>query len=144
MKLIILYTKIIITYIGARSHEALIPRLSNVKRKAGIIMRMVKPIVKRKLTKLLNPIKENADTDRVKSVFPIQTAFNKRRQAYTQNRQSKEMAPDELRCLLDFIPNSLNNIHGFSPLLPFILSSLSLRKPIKNNIFFKRRKTLCP
>jgi hypothetical protein len=115
-----------------------------MKGKADIIMRMMKPIVKSELTKLLNPIKDNADTDRIKSIFPIQTAFNKRRQAYAQNRKRKEVPPDELRCLLGFNPNILNSIHGFSPLHPFILPSLSSRKSIKNSDFFNRSQKLCP
>ena len=110
----------------------------------AISVRMMKPVVKRELTKLFDPIKENADTERIKSVFPIQTAFYKRRQAYTQNRQGKEMPPDELRCLPGFVPNVLNSIHLLSPLHSFILSPLSAREFIKNNIFFNRSQKLCP
>lgn len=148
MRLIIpSYRKIIITCIGDRSHIARVPRLSNMKRKADIIMRRTRHLgmkLKSWLTELFNPIKENTDSNHIKPIFPIQRAFKKCSQAYTQNRQRKEVPPNELHCLLCFVPNILNSIHGFSPLHTFILSSLSSRKLIKNNIFFNRKQKLCP
>ena len=147
MKLIILYTKVIITRIGTRSHNTRVQGLSHMKRKADIIIRRIRhPGMKPKfwLNELFHPIKENANRNHIKPVFPIQRAFKKCRQAYTQNRQGKEMPPDKLHCLLGFVPNILNSIHTLSPLHPFILPSLPSRKRIKNNIFLNRSQELCP
>ena len=140
------YRKIITTCIGDRSHIARVPWLSNVKRKVDIIMRRTRHLgmkLKSWLTELFNPIKENRRSNHEKRISPIQRSLNKCGDQNTQNCQRKEVPPDELRCLLGFNPNILNSIHGFSPLRSFILPLLSLRKPIKNNIFFNRSQKLC-
>lgn len=140
------YRKIIITYIGARSHIARVPRLSNVKRKADIIMRRTRHSgmkLKSWLNKLFDPINRNSNAKRNKSIFPVQRIKNQNIYTQRQISKRKEVPPDKLRCLLGFNPNILNSIHGFSPLHPFILPLLSLRKPIKNNIFFNRSQKLC-
>lgn len=145
MTLIIFYTRVIIAFIGARSHNARVPGLPFIKGKADIVIRRIRHLaVKPELAKLFDPIKENADTNRIKSIFPVQTAFNKRRQAYTQNSQRQQMPPDELCCPPYLAPNSVNSIHHFSPFRPFILSPLSSGKLFKNNISFNRSQNPCP
>jgi len=148
MRLIISYAAFIISaFIGARSHKARIPRLSHMKGKADIVIRRIwHPGMKLKswLTELFDPINCNCNSKINESIFPIQGSKNKNAYAQRENNQSKEMPPDELRCLPGFIPNGLNGIHILSPLHPFILPSLSSRKLIKNNIFFNRSQKLCP
>ena len=145
MKLIILYTPVIITCIGARSHNTRVPGLPLIKGKTGIITnRIGHPAVKLELTKLLDPIKENADTNHIKSIFPIQRSFNKCGKQDTQNSQRQEMPPDELCCPPYLAPNIVNSIHHFSRFRPFIFSPLSSGKLIKNNISFNRSQAPCP
>lgn|GEM_PF-2770346 len=144
--IIILCAKVVITCIGACSHKARIQWISQMKGETGIIMRRIwHPGTKlRGLTKLFQPIKKNADRNHIKTVFPIQRTFKKCKKTYTQDRQCKEVPPNETRCLLGLVPTVLNRVHGFSSHHLFILAQLSSRNPIKNNLFFNRSQTLCP
>ncbi len=145
MKLIILPAWVVIAFIGARSHKAGIPGLSHVKRKGNIVIRRIgQPAVKLELAKLFDPIKENADTNHIKSIFPIQRSFNKCGKKDTQNSKRQKMPPEELCCPPYLAPKIVKSIHRFSPFRPFILSPLSSGKLIKNNISFNRRQAPCP
>jgi hypothetical protein len=99
---------------------------------------------RRELNELLNPIKKNRSCQHKKCILPIQRTFNKYRKKNTQNTKRKEMPPDELQRFLRLIPSILNAIHFSLPLHSFILTQLSLRKPMKNNICFKKKDCLCP
>lgn len=147
MRLIIIFcTKVIITCVGNRSHKARIQWLSHMGGETDIVMeRIWHPGTKlRGLTKLFQPIKKNADRNHIKPVFPIQRTFKKCKKTYAQDHQCKEVPPNEPRCLLGLVPTVLNRVHGFSSHHLFILVPLSLRKLIKNNLFFKRSQTRCP
>jgi hypothetical protein len=130
------------------SRDRRIPPLSDMKGDGIIIIRMnysgMSFSLRVKLYELLSPIKQYSDTKINNCIFPIQGCLNKNRQDHSPNEQRKEVPPNELRCLLGFIPDILNSIHGFSPLRPFFLSPLSSRKLIRNNIFFNRSERLCP
>ena len=111
MKLII---SIVITFekVSCCSRYGRIPWISNMEWLKLIIDRIVPVRIWSKLNELLSPIQEKGCNCHVQSVFPIQRAFHKRSEAYSQIGQSKAVSPEKSGDLLDTFHRAWSSNHN--------------------------------
>jgi hypothetical protein len=146
MRLIIPVAIHIVQKVGGRSPKAGIPPLVTERLNSKPFKGVIKTTTAtwRELNELLDPIKENRCRYHEEAVFPIQRPFNKRRQTYAHHRQRKKVTPYKFQRLLGFTPNVLDAIHRLPLLSSLILTQVFPKKPLKNNIFFKKRGYVWP
>lgn len=100
--------------ISGRSNNGGIPRLPNVEWFKLVIDRVVPVRIWSKLNELLSPIQEKGCNCHVQSVFPIQRAFHKRSEAYSQIGHSKAVSPEKFGDLLDAFHRTWSSNHNHS------------------------------
>jgi len=93
---------------------------------------------------LLTPIQKYSCSCQVKCVFPIQRGFNQYGNVYSENAQSKKMAPHKLQHLFGLFPNSVYISHFVPPHLYDQVSTNFIKNIPKKTPNINELQYVCP